>query len=118
MELMVTELSRRGLPVHEVEPPQRRAKVLGWSIDSQGGTLRPSPERSWRLILATQGLLRGGTASSQVVARLVGHFTFAFLCHRPLLSIFNSTYRYIRALKGDGASLWPSMVRELGGRPR
>lgn len=62
---------------------------------------------------AIQGLLQRKKVSGRILEVVVGHATFVALTCRSLLSIFNTTYRYIRATYYQPSILWKSVREEL-----
>lgn len=106
------ELNRRGLPTHEVEAGQG-GDTLGWSFDSHKPYVKITPKRMWRLRLATLELIKIGRADGKLIEKLVGHFTFAGLLQRGLLSVFQACYSFIRKHYGEEVQLWPEVQREL-----
>ena len=67
----VQGLRDAGLTVHEIEFDEGQSKVLGWELE-EGGILRPSRKRIWRIRLAIREILRRGRASGQQIERLIG----------------------------------------------
>ena len=66
---VVTQLRSLGLPVHEVEPAQLQATLLGWFVDGDSGLVMPTRRRAWRLVLATRELLQLRSVSGAVGQR-------------------------------------------------
>ena len=104
------ELNRRGLPTHDVELCQ---ETLGWEFGDARPEVRITARRLWKLRLGTLELLREGWGSGQLVERIVGHFTFAALLRRELLSCFQAVYVFIRRQYRVHCRLWPQVAREL-----
>lgn len=90
-----------------------RAEVLGIEVD--GAALRAglSAEKMARLLAATRRLLKVGICSGQVLACVVGHWTWAVLVRRPGLAIFCAVYKFIAVVGRRIRPLWPSVRREL-----
>ena len=108
----VERLRSAGLTVHEIEVSEGSAEVLGWKVE-EGGILRPTLKRLWRIRTAIRELLRRGRASGQQLERLLGHMTYVSLCRREALSVLGECYtlckRHYKAL----VPLWKSVRKEL-----
>ena len=106
------KLSERGLPTHEVEAGVGLER-LGWKFGDKLPIVQITPKRLWRLRLATQELLKEGRASGKLVEKLIGHFTFAALLRREVLSCFQAVYVFIRRCYDKEVVLWLEVKREL-----
>lgn len=104
-------LNERGLPTHPVESGHGM-ETLGWCFAEGHPFVGITNKRLWKLRLATLELLRQGRGSGRI-ERLVGHFTFAGLLQRGMLSVFQASYVYIRKHYEEKAVLWPEVRREL-----
>ena len=104
-------LGAAGLPPHDVEDDVRLMMVLGLELDGLRSTVRLSVERRWRLQFATGAFLRRRLVSGRELEVLIGHFTHAMLINRPALSVFRSTYDFVRRHYHTPSRLWPSSHR-------
>ena len=77
------------------------------------GRAAPTRKRAWRLKLATEKLLKIGSATGVQVASLIGYFTFVFLLRRPYLSVFSTIYQFIQRAGVRRRSLCNCVRREL-----
>ena len=83
-----------GLGCHEVSPGAASSEFTGLSFDGERRVIRVSSKRIWRLRLAIDFALGTGKASGGEIRKLIGHFTWAALLRRCLLSIFQQAQRY------------------------
>ena len=95
-DLVKAECKRRGLPTHEEVRGERLFEALGWAFDGKECTLRPTPKRVWRFVLAVRFILDHTFMSSRQLEVIVGHFTFLSLIRRPMPSLMRSVYAYIK----------------------
>ena len=105
-------LNDRGLPTHPIEHDVG-GDTLGWHFDSEVPSVSVTPRRLWRLRLGIKELLRQGWGTGQLVERILGHLTFAFLLRRELLSCLQACYVFVRKSYKVHCRLWPEVVREL-----
>eukprot|EP00969_Alexandrium_andersonii_P238035 10506761-Alexandrium_andersonii.AAC.1 len=89
-------LETAGLDTHEVCHQAVEAELLGWVLDGSKGVIECSRRRRWRLRKALSHLLATGVASGRELAAVLGHFTFAALVRRPVLSSISACYAYIK----------------------
>ncbi len=111
-DLVGKKLRSRGLPTHEAEGGAG-VETLGWKFDGDGPVVRVTNRRLWRIRLATLELLRVGKANGKLIEKLVGHFTFAGLLQRWLLSVFQAVYVFIQRHYDAEVPLWDEVRREL-----
>lgn len=111
-DIVGRKLRSRGLPTHETEGGAG-VETLGWKFDSEGPVVRVTSRRLWRIRLATLELLRVGKANGKLIEKLVGHFTFAGLLQRGLLSVFQAVYVFIQRHYETEVPLWDEVRREL-----
>ena len=101
-----------GLPVmlgFEIVEEQTTDGTLEYS-------LTPRTDKCAPLFHATSALVTAGRGSAQTVSMVVGHWTWKMLVNRPLLSVFDTVYGFIRAHWGhrfEVVELWPSVRAEL-----
>ena len=103
----------RSLSLHPGEVLSDRADVLGCRLDLKERCTGIKPDRSLRIRKAVEGILSRGRSAGRFLEVLVGHFTYAFLVNRPLMSTFHHCYRFIRRHYDQKAKLWPTVVEEL-----
>ncbi|CAK0854764.1 unnamed protein product [Prorocentrum cordatum] len=106
-------LVSRGLPVDEFAPAAKRVVFIGLDILGDVGVVRCKIDRLCRLRQALFGLLRRGFASPLALSAVVGHCAWGMITNRPMLSVFNSVYRFMGLGSRVGAPLWPSVIAEL-----
>ena len=70
LENMVGQLRLMGLPVHEVGAASLVHRLLGWTVDGDEGRVSPTPERTWKIIMATRALLRAEPVAGEQLRRL------------------------------------------------
>lgn len=88
-------------------------RALGCDLHGELMASTVTPERYHKVHQAIQGLLQRKKVSGRILEVVVGHATFVALTCRSLLSIFNTTYRYIRATYYQPSILWKSVQKEL-----
>ncbi len=111
-EKIGVDLQQHGLPTHPVEASVG-FETLGWLFTSGHPKVSITSARLWRLRLATLELLKVKRCNGKLVERLVGHYTFAGLLQRGVLSVFQATYVFIRKHYDGEVELWPEVSREL-----
>ena len=72
-----------------------------------------SRSRLWKIRLSFQCILDRGHARGSDLLQLIGHYSWAVLLRRELLSIFHSVYAFINAHYHDRADLWPEVCSEM-----
>ncbi|CAK0815105.1 unnamed protein product, partial [Prorocentrum cordatum] len=103
-----------GFEVHEEEAARPWAESLGFAIDGLTGEHRPSPAKARRLRQVCRRVSRQRPwLSGRQLERLLGHATFQFLGHRPLLSIFRSCYTFAQCHYLQPLRLWRTAAEEL-----
>ena len=103
------------LGLQDILEPTLQAESLGVHVDGRRGRgeVRPSWSRLSRIVAACEVLSRRPKISSKQLERLVGHITYVSLLHRPLLSLLNSVYAFIRREFVRPTRVWKSVAREL-----
>jgi len=96
-----------------VEPSCRGVDVVGVEVDGIRHTVGVSAAKLSALINDTLHLLNSGFASGKQVERLVGRWSWAFLCRRPAFSAFSAVYRFIAVAGRSIFAIWKSVVNEL-----
>jgi hypothetical protein len=93
-KLAAEALERYHLPIHDIEDEQSEMESLGlhFGQDAIGSTAK----RRWKLRRALEAVLPRPFLSGSQLEVLIGQLTFCFLINRPLLSMFNSVYVYMR----------------------
>jgi hypothetical protein len=92
---------------------QRRAKLIGVTIDGSDLTIGVDPARLLELVCTTEALLYRGYCTGNRMAQLVGDWTWAMLCARPSLAVFNAVYKFIKVADRRVFEIWPSVHQEL-----
>jgi hypothetical protein len=101
-------------PAKTVWPTTKAMPGLGLTFDGRRRSYGLHPRRLLALAAATRDWCALGTASSASLERLMGHWSWAVLVRRPLLSIFSAVYRFVEVGRGGGRlKVWPSVRREL-----
>ena len=90
LKSMVSTFSEAGFELHEIEWASTERAIPGGLLDGCSGTVRPKPERAWRLAQAMRAVARGFPVSGREFERLLGHFVFEALFQRPLLAIMRA----------------------------
>ena len=106
-------LERAGLKCIVTQPPSRDAKILGFAFDGRAATVGVPAERMRLLRNAGLWLADQECIHVDVLERVLGHFTWAFLVQRPLYSIFHAMYLFISQNRGRYVPLWASVRKEL-----
>ena len=88
-------------------------QALGCDLRGDLLASRVTPERYHKLRPAIGGLLARKKVSGRLLEVVSGHATFVGLTCRPVLSVFNTVYRYIRSHYERPATLWPTVRQEL-----
>ena len=107
------EFGSRGLVIHEAEIFDGVAEVLGVVVDGKDHITRISPKRLARVRAALSHLLGLKRVPGKVLEIILGHCTFCALACRPLLSVFHSTYAFVRRHACDSDVLWPAVRSEV-----
>ncbi|OLQ04427.1 hypothetical protein AK812_SmicGene12519 [Symbiodinium microadriaticum] len=102
-----------SLLLHPGEVSCGSTRALGCDLRADLLASRVTPERYHNLRQAIEGLLRRRKVSGRLVECIVGHATFVGLMCRPILSIFNTVYRYVHAHYWKPSVLWDSVREEL-----
>lgn len=116
MNAVTNVYASHGLPVKSsktVLPSADGVEVLGFELHGRLGTLGLSPTKIERLVAVTSQVLNYGFCSGHHLSILIGHWTWACLCRREALSVFQSVYRFIETAKTRIFEIWPSVRREL-----
>jgi hypothetical protein len=102
-----TKLSKR------VEPSASGVEVVGVLIEGVSGTCGVDPSKLFALANTTRLLVATGRASGWQVERLVGSWSWAFLCRRAAYCVFSAVYRFLATAQGQVFDIWPSVAKEL-----
>ena len=87
--------------------------TLGCRVDGVKHVTTLKPSRAHKVRQALRGLLQRGKCSGRLLENIVGHLTYSFLMARPLLSIFDRVYKFIKRHYDAKAVLWSSVRDEL-----
>jgi hypothetical protein len=112
----ISVMDVRHLPVKPskvTRPSCNGVECLGMDVNGCDHTVGVRVEKLVALCKATQQLLQVGGATGIQLSRIVGKWTWAMLVFRPLLSIFNSVYRFIKSAQNKVYCLWRSVTMEL-----
>ncbi|CAE7388043.1 unnamed protein product [Symbiodinium sp. CCMP2592] len=106
------EFAGRGLLLH---PGEVGTEVTALGVDLDGTKLcaKITSKRFHRVRQAIRGILQRKRVSGKVLEIVVGHATFCAMLCRPLLSIFNTVYKYIRSCYFKPEFLWGTVRQEL-----
>lgn len=96
-----------------VRPSSAGVECVGMEINGQDLTCGLSAVKLQKLTRRTAALLQRRQASGVEMARLVGHWTWAFLARRPVFAVFNAVYRYVETAGCRVFQLWSGVEREL-----
>ena len=111
------ELSQRftseKLLLHPGEVLHEQIKALGVELDGKSLTSKISSARFHRVRQGVRCVLSRGRCSGRVLEILIGHCTYCGLMNRSLLSVFHSSYKFIRSNYYVHTKLWTSVVSEL-----
>ena len=107
------EFYAHGLDLHPGEVAQEGVDTLGCRVDGVKHRTSLKPSRVHKVRQALHGLLNRGKCSGRLLENLIGHLTYSFLMARPLLSIFDRTYKFIKRHYDMKVPLWPSVRDEL-----
>jgi hypothetical protein len=100
-----------GFETHkEQEATSAEVTALGMLMDGRSGYVTAA--KMPRLVEATRYLLSVPWVSSKQVEVLTGHWVWAALIRRPLLSIFNAVFKF-SAAGFRKVRLWPTVKQEL-----
>ena len=113
MQQATSRFSSKGLEIHECELTADGGQVLGVELDGTALEARASLKRFWRIRFAIVDLLRRRRVTGYEVEVVLGHATFLSLARRELLSIFHTTYRFIRRHYYEKITLWSSARDEF-----
>ena len=100
-------------PSKEVLPSANGVECLGLWVHGTDMTTGVHPDKLHRLTLRTQSLINVGQCTGEDLARIVGHWSWAFLARRSAFSIFNAVYRFIEVAGKKRFDIWPTVAREL-----
>ncbi|CAK0895683.1 unnamed protein product, partial [Prorocentrum cordatum] len=85
----------------------------GITFERRSGRVGISPGRMWKIRLALQFVADRRSAPGGEIFSLLGHFTWAALLRRPLLSIFQQAYVFARVAGHRRLRLWSRVELEL-----
>ena len=110
---VVKSFADQGISCHTGSAPATILESLGVEFNSELGVFRPTYKRYWYLRLAARWLLRRRQVRGDQLETLLGHFTYFGLIRRPVLSVFASCYKFVRACYDHPAVLWASARQEI-----
>ncbi|CAK0791906.1 unnamed protein product, partial [Prorocentrum cordatum] len=112
-ERVAAKLEALGLKCKGVEAAGSDTTFTGLSFEVASGKIRLSRSRTWKLRLALLHTASRGWASGDELRHLLGHWCWAAILRRELLSVFAQTYRYIALAGSRRWRLWPCVEAEL-----
>lgn len=83
------------------------------SVDGRNRTVGLSFVETRKLIASTVALVSRQVVSGEDLSRIVGGWSWAFLCCRSAFSVFSAVYRFIVTAGKRPIRLWRSVVNEL-----
>ena len=86
---------------------------LGLDFDRKSGRISVSIERSWKIRLALLALAGAPRIYGPQLRKILGHFTWAVLLRREMLSIFYHVYRFVDKCGDRSWRVWGSVRHEL-----
>ena len=101
------------LDLHPGEVKHEAVDTLGCRVDGVKHVTTLKPSRAHKVRQALRGLLQRGKCSGRLLENIIGHLTYSFLMARPMLSIFDRVYKFIKRHYDAKAVLWPSVRDEL-----
>ncbi|CAK0881152.1 unnamed protein product [Prorocentrum cordatum] len=113
LETVYGAFNTAGLKCKEMELPSEHQKFTGLIFDRESGRISLGRSRMWKIRQALLCQASQRYATGKELASLVGHFNWAALLRRPLLCIFQSTYRFIKKAGDSRWRIWPEVIREL-----
>ena len=116
LDRYVARMADHSLPTKPskvVRPSADGVECIGVEVHGRHRTAGVLPSKLAALVHRTRALLRRGRCTGVDMARLVGHWTWAFLARRCAFSIFRAVYRFIETATHKRFDVWPSVAREL-----
>jgi len=105
-----------GLPLKmsKVHPPcSTGVDVIGVRVHGKSHTVGVDSAKLAVLVDATLDVLARGEATGDEMQSIVGHWTWAVLVRRPVLSVLCSVYKFIATAKSRSFTIWDSVRNEL-----
>lgn len=103
----------KGLVLHPGEIHHENVTALGCELRGDIMATRVTPKRFHKVRQSLRAVLRRKKVSGRLLEVVIGHATFCSLTCRPLLSIFNAVYKFIKAEYYGPAKLWITVREEL-----
>ena len=113
MSELIGVLEDDHLHAHERTFACGQADVIGLEIRASELRVRTSEKRFWRLYKPLGWVLKNKRLSGVLMEKIIGHCTYVAMICRPLLSIFSSVYKFIRAKHREVPFMWTSVRSEL-----
>ena len=108
-----SKFEARGLVLHPGEIECEHIDALGCRLSGTKRRASLKPARLWRLRQGIRYLLNLRSVSGRVVEVVLGHCTYCALLNRSLMSVFSSTYKFVRKSYDTRCPLWSSVRQEL-----
>lgn len=105
-----------GLPVKLSKTRRASAdgmELIGVDIHGRDLTVGVHPSKLHQLARRTEAFLQRGKCTGKDMERLMGHWTWAVMVRRCVLSVFCKVYRFIEVAGKKTFEIWPSVAREL-----
>jgi hypothetical protein len=100
-------------PSKTVLPSCSGVECIGVEIHGVDLTAGVAPAKLAGLVHSTRALIARRKCTGLALSRIVGHWSWAFLCRRPCFSVFSAVYRFIEVAGNRMFTVWPSVSREL-----
>ncbi|CAK0813303.1 unnamed protein product, partial [Prorocentrum cordatum] len=97
-------LTEKGLLTHDEEPAARDATFVGLEL-KRGRHFSIKARSIWRLRFGLDALLRRGFCSGDALRVIMGHFTWAGLLRREVLSLLNASYQFAERIGSRQAAV-------------
>ena len=92
---------------------EERATFTGLSFARESGLISLSPSRLWKVRLALLAVASAPSISGTEMLQIIGHFNWAVLLRRPLLSILSCSYKFAERAGERRWRIWSSVRAEL-----
>ena len=112
----ISVAEREQLPVKASKvtaPSATGVECLGFDVNGTLHTVGVTADKLHQLCIDTEHLIKRKRCTGRQLAEIVGKWTWAMLARRPALSVFNSSYRFIRVADRLIFNIWISVAVEL-----
>ncbi|CAE7665217.1 HET-E1, partial [Symbiodinium pilosum] len=113
LERLDAVMAEKGMPknVSKDVTLEQEMKALGCLISAKTATVEPASEKLVPLFLAWLDVLTKGVASPRGVHRALGVHQWFCLLQRPLFSVFDQIYQFIRTEPAEVQVVMPESIR-------